>query len=432
MSETLQEQTARVIDIPVRPTSNKVAKGHNRPRVGRFLKAGFAVILLVGTTGAILIGQGHVTADNAVVSAYVLSVRSPIQGQVSGLRLHVGDAVEGTTLLAHVSDERVSDERLVDLRSDLARGTVEHAAFQAQRSELLKLRTMLAGRSEQYREAQTAYTLASSNEAAANLKGSAFRLETARRDMGRKVTLGRSGDASVAVVDRATLDAQIAEADVASQAARLAYLRARENAAAHGIFLDSGANDVSYSAQRIDEINLRLADMQRAEAALVAGVTVAQVRLTGEERRFAARSEAELKLSARGMIWKLGASNGERVSTGDTLAQVIDCGASFIVAAIPQRDFSYVELGSLARFRLSGEATDRQGRVLSVTGDSSISGDRNLAATPVADRATTAVVRIEVPPSGNTGAECLVGRTARVLLPAAGGGVLERLLRWLT
>ena len=41
------------------------------------------------------------------------------------------------------------------------------------------------------------------------------------------------------------------------------------------------------------------------------------------------------------------------------------------------------------------------------------------------------VVRIEVPRSGNKGAECLVGRTARVLLPTGGGGMLARLLRWL-
>jgi hypothetical protein len=101
------------------------------------------------------------------------------------------------------------------------------------------------------------------------------------------------------------------------------------------------------------------------------------------------------------------------------------------VASIPQRQFSSVEIGGLAQFRLSGETTDRQGRVLSVTGDSSVSGDRNLAATPVAERATSAVVRVEVQQSGNNGAECLVGRTARVLLPVSGGGVLSQLWRWL-
>lgn len=431
MSETLQEQTVSFVDASTKPVSGKALAPHRQLRLGRIIKLGLAGTLLTGTAVTILVGQGHVTADNAVVSAYVLSVRSPIQGQVSRLQLHVGDAVDGTTLLAHVFDERVSDERLVDLRSELDRGQSEFGAFEAQRNALIELRTTLAARSERYRTAQIAYTLASSNEAAANLLGGAFRLELARRDMGRKVSLGRSGDVPVAAIDRAALDAHTAETDVTSQTAHLAYQRAREAAAAQGIFLDAGASDVSYSTQRMDEINLRLTDVNRAGAGLAAGKILAEVRLAAEERRFAALSDAELRLSAPGMVWKLGVSNGERVSMGDTLAQVIDCEASFIVAAISQRDFSSVELGSLAQFRLSGETTDREGRVLSVTADSSISGDRNLAAAPVADRATTGVVRIEVPRSGNKGAECLVGRTARVLLPTVGGGMLARLLRWL-
>lgn len=431
MSETLQKQTVGFVDTPTKPVSGKAAVPRRRLQFGRSVKISLAAILLVGSAAAILAGQGHVTTDNAVVSAYVLSVRSPIRGQVSGLQLHVGDTVEQTTLLAHVSDERVSDEHLVDLRSELARGAAEQAAFEAQRRALIELRRTLAARSEEHRIAQVAYTLASSNEAAANLSGGAFRLELARRDMGRKVSLVRFGDVSAATADRATLDARTAETDVASQAARLAYLRARETAAAHGIFLDTGANDVSYSAQRIDEIDLRLADVIRAEAGLAAGRTSTETRLAAEERRFAALSEAELKLPARGMVWKLGVSNGERVSTGDTLAQVVDCRASFIMAAIPQRDFSSVELGGIARFRLSGETTDREGQVLSITGDASVSGDRNLAATPVADRITTAVVRVGMTPSDNNGAECLVGRTARVLLPTSGNGMLVRLLRWL-
>jgi multidrug resistance efflux pump len=156
-----------------------------------------------------------------------------------------------------------------------------------------------------------------------------------------------------------------------------------------------------------------------------------EARLAAEERRLALLTQAELKVPSRGMIWKLGASNGERVAIGDTVAEVIDCGSSFIVASIPQRDFSRVELGGLARFRLSGETVDREGRVMSVTGDVSVSGDRNLAAAPVAETAASGIVRIEVAPSGNSGAECLVGRTARVLLPVSGGGPVERLLRWL-
>jgi hypothetical protein len=55
--------------------------------------------------------------------------------------------------------------------------------------------------------------------------------------------------------------------------------------------------------------------------------------------------------------------------------------------------------------------------VVSVTGEASLSSDRSLAAVPVAQRTASAMARIELLPSPTDGDGCLVGRTARVLLP---------------
>jgi hypothetical protein len=117
MSETLLQRATAFVDTSICPA--KPAETAHRLPVGRVVKIGLAVTLLVGAATAMLGGQSRVTADNAVVSAYVLSVRSPIQGQVSGLQTRVGDAVKGATLLAHVSNDRVSDEHLTDLRSQV-------------------------------------------------------------------------------------------------------------------------------------------------------------------------------------------------------------------------------------------------------------------------------------------------------------------------
>jgi multidrug resistance efflux pump len=432
MSEAVAGQATAFVEPLGKPNSGKAAVPASRLRWGRIAKIGSAGGLLAAAASALLVQQSQVTTDNAVVSAYVRSIRAPIQGQVSGLHLHVGDGVTGTSLLAHVLNDRVNDEHLVDLRGELARSKADLAALEDQRKALTALRATLIARADVYNKAQTAYAGAVSNEAAAQLAAGSFHLELAHRGMARKVSLGHSGDAPAAEVDRATFDARAAEADVAAQAAHLAYLRTRESAVAHSIYLDAGANDVPYSLQRIDEIDLRLADIERARTERAAAVTALDMRLKAEERRLQHMSEADLDLSADGMVWKLGASNGERIEAGDTLAQVIDCGASFIVASIPQRQFSSVQVGSTARFRLSGETIDRAGRVLSITGDSSVSVDRNLAATPVADPAATVIVRIEAPPSSNDGAACLVGRTARVLLPSTHFGLFSWLPHWLT
>ncbi len=118
-----------------------------------------------------------------------------------------------------------------------------------------------------------------------------------------------------------------------------------------------------------------------------------------------------------GMLWKVGTSNGERLGAGDTTAELVDCGAEFLVVSIPQSSYADMVRGGEARFRLSSETDERTGAIISVTGDASLIGDRNLAAVPSDQHRPAAMVRIAVPPSHNLAAECLVGRTAHV--PAA-------------
>jgi hypothetical protein len=185
---------------------------------------------------------------------------------------------------------------------------------------------------------------------------------------------------------------------------------------------------VTYSAQRADEIAITLSNLNQTIAQFVAQSNETQARLASEEQRIALMRTAELVTPASGMIWKVGAGNGERLSVGEPAAEIVDCSAAFLLVAIPQDRFSEVEIGSLAQFRLSGERTERTGRVLSIAaqGDLLAKGVR-FAATPVPGPANV-IVTVAMSASANVAGECLIGRTARVLLPNS-GGLLERLVR---
>ena len=126
-------------------------------------------------------------------------------------------------------------------------------------------------------------------------------------------------------------------------------------------------------------------------------------------------------------VWKLSSSDGERVATGDTVAQLVDCHASFLVVAIPQDRVPDIEIGGTVRFRLSGEKEDRFGKVTSVTGERDEQQDRALAAAPTHERNPTAAVYVSNTDE-SSGRECLVGRTARVLLPVNHTGMLAQIL----
>jgi hypothetical protein len=135
---------------------------------------------------------------------------------------------------------------------------------------------------------------------------------------------------------------------------------------------------------------------------------------------------AIISVPSPGMIWRVGAAPGERVSPGDLLAQIVDCGAALLAVSVPQDQLPEIDLGSgVATFRLAGELQDRTGHIIAITGEAAVRGDAALATVPVAGTKPVATVLVAVQPSPNRLGSCLVGRTARVLLPASGGGWLD-------
>ena len=397
--------------------------------LGRPLKLAAACAVLVVGGYAIWSAQRFVVSDNAVVSAYVMSLRAPIEGYVSGHPAAIGREIHGGDILATMTNPLADDQRLVDFEERVNRLTVEQATLLRQRDTLEATRRDLLQRAEEHRHAMVAKLSGQVASAQMALEAKLAESEQAKRDYHRKVDLARSGTASTSDLERAQFASDALDRQARSLGGQLTAFQAELAAADHGILTENGGNDVPYSVQRADEVRLRLADLDRTLDAVREDATEAVSRVEAERRRLTMLHSATLAAPSAGMLWKLGASTGERIGTGDTAAELVDCGAAFLVAAVPQKAYSNIVLGGDARFRLAGESAERTGRIMSITGDTSLVGDRNLAAVPLDLHQPTVMVRIEVPPSPNTAAECLVGRTARILLPTSGGGVMAAISR---
>jgi multidrug resistance efflux pump len=395
----------------------------------RWLK--IAIVFLVVATGtyAVWSAQGFVVSDNAVVSAYVVSLRTPIEGYVSGSPTQVGSEIGRGDVLATVINPRVDDQRLADLQDRVQRLILEKSAIARQRETLDATRQDLLRRAEAYRGAVLARLSGQIEAAGKTLEAKTAESEQAKHDYARKVELARSGTASAADLDKARYVFEALDGQARSLVGLLAAVRAEQDAATHGVMIDAGGNDVVYSAQRADELRIRIAELDRAYDTATADGEEASARVALEARRIGLLRSASMAAPSDGMVWKVGSSDGERLGTGDTTAQLIDCGAAFLVAAVPQSAYTDVVLGGEARFRLSGETAERTGTIISVIGDTSLLGDRNLAAVPIDQHRPTAMVRIAVPPSRNVAAQCLVGRTARVLLPTTEHSLVDQAVR---
>ena len=332
----------------------------------------------------------------------------------------MGSEIARGEILATVTNPRVDDQRLVALQDRVRRLDLEKAAITRQRDRLEMTWRNLTLRAEEYRSAMVSQLSGQLEAAKTALASRRSESEQAKRDYARKVALARSGTASRADLDKAHFASDALEYQAQSLTGQLAAVQAQHDAAIRGVMIDAGGNDVAYSAQRADEVGLRLAELDRALDPAIGDGEESASRLAEETRRIDLLRSAKMEAPSEGMLWKVGSSNGERLGAGDTTAQLVDCGAAFLIASIPQSSYVDVVPGGEARFRLSGETAERTGTIASITGDASLVGDRNLAAVPADLRKSTAMVRIAVPPSRNVAAECLVGRTAHVLLPMVG------------
>jgi hypothetical protein len=187
--------------------------------------------------------------------------------------------------------------------------------------------------------------------------------------------------------------------------------------------VEPGANDVSYSIQRADEISILLTQIDRSIADLDSDVEQARERLQNHQQH----EKADIIAPISGMIWKVGALNGERVSPGDIALEIVDCSHAFILASIPQYRMPDISFGMEARFKFVGETAEHVARVVSVESGGLTGRIERFAAIPLPERESSATVTLSPLFMPNTTSECLVGRTARVLLPLGKGDLMHNL-----
>jgi multidrug resistance efflux pump len=416
----------------VSPAKPKHGAQSGLPRLGKRLAA--IALLLVGGA-ALMTNANYITSDNAVVTAHVVSLRSPIEGLVATNVAAVGDPVSAGTLLAGVTNSLADDRQVVATRARLARLRADLDAAVQEQVTLTAMLDNLTERAAHHRAAKLEQLALDMARIGRDRGAKQDQLEQMVRDMRRKVAL--RGTVSESDIEAAETEVRVAAQQVASLDRQIDASNAAAQAAEAGVLAEANsANDVAYSEQRADEVRERLADLTRTISEMRAAAAEAEDQLLGETAMLQWTRAASISVPSPGMIWRVGAASGERVAPGDLLAQIVDCGAAVLAVAVPQNRLSDIDMNAIVTFRLAGERQDRIGHIAAITGESAVRGDAALATVPVAGATPVASVLVAMPASPNQLGGCLVGRTARVLLPASGGGWADWATRqmplWLT
>jgi multidrug resistance efflux pump len=410
-------------------TTKVVATNHTR-HPGKIVFA--AAMVLAGGYGIFNESQ-FVSSSDAVVSGYVLNVRTPIDGTVTGMPGTAGRFVEVNQLIGAVSNPLNDNSHLDTMRTVETSAQSNADALAAEHAMLTRQRNELLSRTGTYLNAvgtRLDQQITAADRTLAALKKS---LNEANIEYGRGRELHNAGIMSNADFDKLSSTREVLTEEVAAQQAAVHSAQSQASSATKGILTEPGTNsDVAYSRQRADEITEKLAENTRMLISSRAQAQEAHLRVLLEDNRAQGMTQSALRAPITGLLWRLDAVNGEHVSAGDSVLSLIDCSQQFMLAEVPEDRINDIQLGRTAFIRLTGEREERTGTVISVAGDPQHSMDHKLAAFPVQDankELATVLISLNQSAEEKSANPCAIGRTARVRMPAVPTTLASRWLR---
>lgn len=415
------------------PFTSTRADRHGPPpgtRLRRALKLAAAGVVLAAGAVAVLGEHTQLQSDSAVVSAPLLFLKAPIDGVVGGVMPMIGAVVAANHVFATIDDGSVARDRLADLTARVARLEADHASVQRHHDTLAEMLTVLGHRADAHSDAVGSRLGAELAGAEAAASASAAGRDQAARDLQRRQTLTAAGFAARADLEQARTRLDTASREAEGRIAAASALRIQQASARRGVLSDGGANDVAYSAQRRDEIAMRLTDIDQRLAGLDAERIEAASNLAAESERVGRLSHAEIASPVSGTVWRTGTSTGERIAKGQMVAELADCSHPLVLASLAQRLVPDLLVGGAARVKFAGEDDGHDGIVMSVLGERVLQDDHRMAALPATTGDGAAVILIALATAA-ADAPCQVGRSGRVVLPRKAGGPVSRVLAWL-
>ncbi|MCT4370379.1 HlyD family efflux transporter periplasmic adaptor subunit [Yangia mangrovi] len=369
--------------------------------------------LIIGITAIlvtlwVIIGEQMTAASaNAVVNAPVVTLRSPIAGDLELQSHALGARLSQNELLAAVTNTRVDTVRLADLQLELDRLDAGTNRMQAQIAALSRDRDALAQRTEVFTKARLAELEAKLTEA------------QVRQQL---LQAGDAGAGATALADAVTAEESRRPGAPTTSALALSHARERvqtllaaRDALREGVFLGDGYNDAPFSEQRRIQLDAQIAELglTRTEVGLQRAALERRIARARQTQGMEARSELRAP-GANMLYWETLQADAVTVQRGDPILRVVDCGQSIITLSVTERVFNTLRVGQDASFRFSGQSKLYPATVGRLAGSGARTVYQNLAIAPSEKHLERYDVSLLVPEL-NTDTElgCAIGRTGR-------------------
>lgn len=385
----------------------------------RGVKLAAGILLAVAGTYIVVGEQMSGVSANAVVNAQVLTVRAPIDGELSLVTRALGARLAGSEVLGTITDPRPDEARLVDLRRTFAAAEIDLHRLEDMVRALAAGRVALAEQAEAYSAGRLRQLEARLDEAKATLEAAQARLREADATMRRANDLSRTGIQTVADFNRARSGFEVGTQDVEAARNRVRYLTVEHEAARRGVFLGDSYNDAPSSQQRMREIDLRIGELSAEVRERNRRIVLLEQQIDEERVRLARHRDARLTSPTQAVLWEVMTGSGEYVRRAQDVLRLVDCTTAIVTASVRESVYNGLNVGDAARVRLLGDGRVFEGTVARLAGSGAETIYRHLAVGPSQEHLKRYDVAIAVPAlAADPALNCTVGRTGRVIFAA--------------
>lgn len=353
------------------------------------------------------------TSAEAVVNARVITLRAPIEGEVtmSGTGTDIGSAFRVNQDILTVRNPRADSSHLTTLIRDGDQLRTTISALEAKKQLLLANLEDLSNQQERFRLGRIEQLEQRVREADTDIASAQAQYAVTSDAMKRAEQLRKTDAVSQAFLDKAAGDAHVSEQAVLGQIERRKGMLVELNSAKKGTFVGDSYNDTPQSAQRKMEVSLELSDVQARLVGSRAELATVETELTKEEDRHNELSKADIRSTVNGRIWEMLTAPGEHVNAGQDLVKLLDCGSAIVTAGVSETAYQRLAVGQTATFRPRDGGPELAGTVVSLNGLAAVASNSAIQQNALSREPYHVTLRF---PDLAKNSDCRIGRSGLV------------------
>ncbi|MFT3730542.1 MAG: HlyD family efflux transporter periplasmic adaptor subunit [Hyphomicrobium sp.] len=361
------------------------------------------------------------TSAEAVVNARIITIRAPIEGEVSMNQAgtDIGSLFRADQNILTIRNPRANSVHLTDLIRERNQLQTSVGALQSKKQILESSLQELTRQQERFRLGRIEQLDQRVREADADIAAAEAQYSVASKSLKRATSLRQTDAGSQATLDKAEGDERVAKQAIQAKNEYKKGILVELNAAKEGTFVGDSYNDTPQSAQRKMEVSLELSDVDARLTGSKSQLAEMDSAIAIEKARQSELSEADIHSTVNGRVWEMLTAPGEHVNAGQDLMKLLDCGSAIVTASVTETAYERLAIGQPATFTPRDGGPELHGYVVGLNGLAAI--ESNAAIHQSALSREPYHVSLKFPELTKT-LDCRVGRAG--LVKFAGGSSL--------